>query len=631
MLNEHLAIEVVDLVLQADREQALRSQGKRGALRIKRTHHDLPGTLDVFKDARHRQAALFVNGGLAARFDDFGIDEDLQGIAGLGKIDHDHPKVHIDLRGSKADAWSVVHGFGHVSNQLANRVIDLLDRTGELLQPGIGVAEDCSDCHSKMLPPAQGGRKAKGAGRSRTWEACGPKNAVASPARPRGATQPKALATAPISAALASTRYGTVWRTPVGVSDAQPNHPQPSTLMPCPHCPASSLTPQPACARAWLALHHTASLTAPGAYRLGQVFGGACGALAAPYAALAAVVGPAAARALLEPDPERSAAVDRALEWAAQPGQHLICRSDPRYPATFDVLSDPPPVLFVCGNPQLLSLPALAVVGSRHASRDGLRLAQDLASGFARAGVLVVSGMAAGIDSAAHAGAMAAGGPTLAFIGTGADLVYPESNRSLARAIIEQGALVSEFPLGSPAIRHHFPQRNRLIAALCSATVVVQAARHSGSLITARLAAEFGREVMAVPGSVQSALSKGCHQLIREGAALVEDGAEVAALFSAALSRQGRPWPGGGPTGQQAYLFEGKGAFESNKPSPAILESGEGARVLDALGWSPAHPDVLASSAGLSVAQTAAALVELELSGLIERMLDGRVQRIGNA
>ncbi len=331
---------------------------------------------------------------------------------------------------------------------------------------------------------------------------------------------------------------------------------------------------------------------------------------------LQAILAPPIAKALQETQAAREREIERALTWAQTSGQHLLTPSDPRYPAMLAALPDPPPVLYVRGDPAALNRPAVAVVGSRNASRDGLEIARTVASAFARTGIVVVSGLAAGIDSAAHRGALAAGGFTVGFVGTGADLIYPRAHATLAESIIAQGALVSELPLGSPAAPHHFPRRNRLIAAQAVAVVVVQAARHSGSLITARLAAELGREVAVFPGSVHSPLSHGCHQLIREGAALVEDAGDIAALLASALARHG--WDTL-PAHPQPPL---PGA-QVTPPATPIAR-----RLLKALGWAPATASALARASGLSGPEVAATLLDLELAGQVEPLIDGRFQRV---
>ncbi|MBU6187754.1 MAG: DNA-processing protein DprA [Betaproteobacteria bacterium] len=383
-----------------------------------------------------------------------------------------------------------------------------------------------------------------------------------------------------------------------------------------PSCSASVSPCPPLCLRSHLHLALTPGLGAGSARRLCEALGCACAVLAAPDPALQAHLSNPVALALGACDNARTRAVERAIEWGQAPGQHLLVRADPRYPASLASLPDPPMVLYVRGTPSALAQPAVALVGSRNASRDGLEMAHVVAGVFARAGLVVVSGLAAGIDSAAHRGALDAGGLTVGFVGTGADLIYPRTHRALAQSVVGQGALISELPLGSPAAAHHFPRRNRLIAAQAVAVVVVQAARHSGSLITARFAAELGREVAAFPGSVHSPLSHGCHQLIREGAALVEDAADIAALVRGALERAGWLVP-------SAPL-----AGHPTPPSAVPVAHPSMRRLLKALGWGPVAPEALARAAGLSASDAAAALLDLELAGHIERLIDGRFQRL---
>ena len=214
-------------------------------------------------------------------------------------------------------------------------------------------------------------------------------------------------------------------------------------------------------------------------------------------------------------DHDPSAAVDHALTWASQPGQTILTLGDEAYPESLFEIADPPNVLYVRGNPKLLNKPGLAMVGSRNATPQGLQTAEGFAKALAAAGLCIVSGLALGIDAAAHRGALAASGETIAVIGTGADRMYPASNKELARRILERGAIVSEFPLGTPAMSANFPRRNRIISGLSRGVLVVEAAPESGSLITARLAGEQGREVFAIPGSIHSPLARGCHKLIK--------------------------------------------------------------------------------------------------------------------
>ncbi|AWP68431.1 DNA protecting protein DprA [Bordetella holmesii 30539] len=222
--------------------------------------------------------------------------------------------------------------------------------------------------------------------------------------------------------------------------------------------------------------------------------------------------------------------IERGLEWAQADDHYLLTLGDAAYPQALLSITDPPVLLYVKGRPQLLNRPTLAVVGARNATPIGTQNARAFARHLAAHGWCVASGLALGIDAAAHEGALAAGpecGGTVAVLGTGIDRIYPTANRNLAHAIAAGGALVSEFALGSGAQAHHFPQRNRLVAGLARGVLVVEAARQSGSLITARLAGEGGREVFAIPGSIHSPLSRGCHALIRQGAKLVETAQDI--------------------------------------------------------------------------------------------------------
>ncbi|HZR35908.1 MAG TPA: DNA-processing protein DprA, partial [Nevskia sp.] len=275
--------------------------------------------------------------------------------------------------------------------------------------------------------------------------------------------------------------------------------------------------------RGWLALQRVSGLGASGARRLLERYGDPDAALAAGTPAWrAAGLSEAVCRGLAEPD---WAGVEQDLAWLAQssaaPRDVVTCR-DPRYPPLLAQIAQPPLLLFTLGDAALLRLPQLAIVGARSASAQGAENAQAFATELARRGISVTSGLALGIDAAAHRGALAADGYTIAVCGNGLDRIYPSRNRELAHAIAARGLLVSEFPVGVAPLPEHFPRRNRIISGLALGTLVVEAARESGSLITARLAVEQGREVFAIPGSIHNPLARGCHSLIREGAKLVE-------------------------------------------------------------------------------------------------------------
>ncbi|NYT82297.1 DNA-protecting protein DprA [Alcaligenaceae bacterium] len=310
-------------------------------------------------------------------------------------------------------------------------------------------------------------------------------------------------------------------------------------------------------------------------------------------------------------------AIDAALKWLDHPQHHILTLADPGYPRSLLDIHDPPLLLYVNGAVSLLSRPGIAIVGARSATVAGTDNARAFARYLAEQGWSIASGLALGIDAAAHEGALAAGargGSTIAVLGTGIDIVYPARNRELAHRIAGEGALVSEFPLGTRALPYQFPKRNRLVAGLSRGVLVVEAARQSGSLITARLAAEMGREVFAIPGSIHSPLSRGCHALIRQGAKLVESGQDIREELGApglASSTQAPP--------------------ASNNASSSCAASappdGDAARLLETLGYDPVHIDQLAARSGMDLPRLNACLLELELSEHVFRHDDGRFQR----
>ncbi len=327
-------------------------------------------------------------------------------------------------------------------------------------------------------------------------------------------------------------------------------------------------------------------------------------------ASLGACIGDKKAELLLNHDSRETVAA--ALAWVNQPGNHIVTLADREYPQLLLETADPPTLLYVKGRLALLNQPALAIVGSRNASTQGLRDAEAFARSLAAAGLTIVSGQALGIDAAAHRGALAGNGDTIAVIGTGADRIYPARNRALAMEIAERGAIISEFPLGTIAHAANFPRRNRLIAGLCHGCLVIEAAPASGSLITARLAGEQGREVLAIPGSIHSPLAKGCHQLIKQGAKLVESAQDV--LEELRL-----------PQYQQANDEAAPAAATADAP---MAMADEAQRVLAALGHSPCDADSLALRSGLTAEALCAILTTLELAGTIASVPGGRYQRL---
>jgi DNA processing protein len=314
-------------------------------------------------------------------------------------------------------------------------------------------------------------------------------------------------------------------------------------------------------------------------------------------------------RAPGERDPE---GIERDLAWLAGPNRLLLTADDPRYPAQLAAVAGMPPALFIEGDPALLARPQVAIVGSRAASAAGREIALDFAARLAAHGFAITSGLAAGIDAAAHRGALAAGGVTIAVCGTGLDRVYPAEHRPLADMISAQGALVSEFPTGTPPAAYNFPRRNRLMSGLARGVLVVEAAARSGSLITARLAGEQGREVMAVPGSIHNHLARGCHRLIKDGAALVETVDDVLAAL--------------GVAGLSSAPVSAKVASDAAKIPGCALDS-DAEMLLNALGFEPADLDRLVERTGLAAAAVVSKLQLLELEGRVESLAGGRYSR----
>lgn len=293
--------------------------------------------------------------------------------------------------------------------------------------------------------------------------------------------------------------------------------------------------------------------------------------------------------------------VAHSLEWASQPGQHIISLADEAYPKALLEIADPPSLLYVRGNLALLQKRGLAMVGSRNATPQGVQTAENFAKTLAAKGLTIISGLALGIDAAAHRGALAAKGETIAVIGTGPDRIYPARNKELALAIVESGAIVSEFPLGTPAIASNFPRRNRIISGLSRGVLVVEAAPESGSLITARLAAEQGREVFAIPGSIHSPVARGCHKLIKQGAKLVETAADI---------------------------LEELGSFNTAPAADIPSDKADEGPILAALGHDPCSLDDLVERTTMSADQLLPELLTLELCGLIATLPGNRYQRL---
>jgi DNA processing protein len=360
----------------------------------------------------------------------------------------------------------------------------------------------------------------------------------------------------------------------------------------------------------WLRLEQTPGVGNEKARKLLQAFGLPSQIFSVGYAALNSLVPSKIAHALSAPiTDDILRQIELTASWCAQPGNRLICLADRDYPKALLDIPDPPILLYVKGRIDLLGATTIAVVGSRNASAQGISNAEQFSQSLSQAGISISSGLAAGIDAAAHQGALRGHGSTLAVIGTGIDIVYPARNRSLAHQIAEQGCIISEYALGTPAIASNFPRRNRIISGLAHGVLVVEAAAQSGSLITARMAAEQGREVFAIPGSIHSPLAKGCHQLIKQGAKLVETAQDI--LDELRIDQLPSP---------SATIVNTSNALSTDDSDDEFLT---------AIGYDPAHIDTLAERTGLDLATLSGQLLERELLGQIESLPGALYRRIG--
>jgi DNA processing protein len=406
---------------------------------------------------------------------------------------------------------------------------------------------------------------------------------------------------------------------------------------------------------AWLRLGLTPGIGLRTAHHLLAHFGLPDQIFSQSPAALAPLLTTAQQQALLQPPPDLPALLEATYQWleAAPEGvmRHIVSLADGDYPASLLTLPDPPLLLYITGSAnryvQLASKPLandIAIVGSRHATPQGAANAKSFASAFAQSGMHIVSGMALGIDAAAHEGALEAQasfgagcGSTIAVVGTGLDRVYPKQHRDLAHRIAQHGLILSEFPIGTPPLAENFPRRNRIIAALTQGTLVVEAAIQSGSLITARQALEMGKEVFAIPGSIHSPQSKGCHHLIKQGAKLVESAQDVleelpialrqaSALFqpqiTAAHAASTVPAPDRHDTQNTTKIVAN---YSINTGASATFDSSNS--LLQALGHDPVSLDTLIDRTGINAATLQAQLLELELLGQVARLPGALFQR----
>jgi DNA processing protein len=337
--------------------------------------------------------------------------------------------------------------------------------------------------------------------------------------------------------------------------------------------------------------------------RLLQAFGEPAAIFAASGGALRGVLGSALAERLVTHDAKQE--IEASLAWASQPGNHILTLADAGYPQALLTAADPPVLIYAKGNIDLLNRPAFAMVGSRNATKQGEANAKAFAQALAGAGLTIVSGLAAGIDAAAHRGALEENASTIAVVGTGCDRIYPARNEALAREIAAKGVIVSEFSVGTPPLAANFPRRNRIIAGLARGCLVVEAAQQSGSLITARLSAEAGREVFAIPGSIHSPQSKGCHALIKQGAKLVESARDIL----------------------EELRWE-KIVNPATVANMAPVPEAETDPVLIGLGRDPCDLDTLIGRTGLTADALLARLLPLELDGRVAQLPGGRYQRL---
>ncbi|RJX33048.1 MAG: DNA-protecting protein DprA [Oxalobacter sp.] len=357
---------------------------------------------------------------------------------------------------------------------------------------------------------------------------------------------------------------------------------------------------------AWVRLEQTSGVGAIIARKLLTEFGLPHNIFAAGYGRLQKLVPDRIAQALTQqPDETAQLQIEKALAWAQVPDNHLLTLADDAYPRALLDIPDPPILLYVKGRLALLAQPALAIVGSRNATAQGAANAENFAKALSQAGLTIVSGLALGVDAGAHRGGLQGAGRTIAVIGTGADIVYPARNHALAHQIAEEGCIVSEYPLGTPAIAANFPRRNRIISGLARGVLVIEAAAQSGSLITARVGAEQGKEVFAIPGSIHSPLSKGCHLLIKQGAKLVESAQDVLEELRLSYPAAAKPIP-----------------TAPNAP-PSTSHP-----LLQTIGFDPVSIDLLAERTQISAAELNAQLLTLELEGKVERLNDGQYRKI---
>lgn len=392
------------------------------------------------------------------------------------------------------------------------------------------------------------------------------------------------------------------------------------------HAPVINMALTVAEAKEWLILVRVPGIGPVRYLRLLEQFGSPAAILAASRQALQAAKLPEPTIAFVQ-KPDWSL-IEPDLAWLQQADNHLISWNDQNYPSQLQQTEHAPPVLYVHGDPEVLSLPQLAIVGTRSPSPDGERTAYDFSHYLAKSGLTISSGLARGIDAAAHAGALHGEGLTIAVMGTGLDRVYPAANRELAHKIaVQGGALISELAIGTPALAQNFPRRNRLISGLALGVLVVEAAQKSGSLITAHMAIEQGREVFAIPGSINNPLARGCHQLLRQGAKLVETVSDILEELAPVLSQHSiieslasaQPEPPEKPEKNDEFLTN-LAALQLDEQYQLLLQQ---------MGAAPIAVDTLVERCGLTAEAVSSMLLILELHGYVEAKPGGYYYRIG--
>ncbi|MES2502422.1 MAG: DNA-processing protein DprA [Pseudomonadota bacterium] len=360
----------------------------------------------------------------------------------------------------------------------------------------------------------------------------------------------------------------------------------------------------------WVSLHQTLGLGNTGFCQLLAKFGSPEAIYSAKSHQLREVVDEATAQKIL--NGVNVEAIRPTLDWLKKDNTHVITLADKAYPQALLEISNPPVVLYAIGHTHWLNQPCIAMVGSRNSTPQGEKNAEDFAESLCNHGLCVVSGMALGIDGAAHRGSFKSNGATIAVVGTGLDIVYPSRHRDLAHKITERGLIISEFALGTPSKAQNFPRRNRIISGLSLGCLVVEANIDSGSLITARLAIEQGREVFAIPGSIHSPVAKGCHQLIKQGAKLVENTADILDELN--------------------YGQELKNMLTNVSPLGLMTQTGGSApepnTVLDCMGFDPIDFETVLTVSGLTTEGLSAMLTVMELEGKITSLSGGKYQRL---